>query len=160
MYIMRNYCIILSIFLSIVSRLFYNKFMKSISEGQCRQNWRFKSKKSGYSAGILIHFWVKNTDEKHRTKHKDFKARKILVKTNPNKNKKSPAETELLWCWRIPIFPSRRRRSILGTTELNFCVRNGNRWTLCVKHTNLFSVTYCHSISQTRLFVKELYELF
>ena len=39
-------------------------------------------------------------------------------------------------CWRIPIFPDRRQSSIFGTTELNFCVRNGNRWTLCVNHTN------------------------
>ena len=39
-------------------------------------------------------------------------------------------------CWRIPILPGRRQPSIVGTTELNFCVRNGNRWTLCVNHTN------------------------
>ena len=40
-------------------------------------------------------------------------------------------------CWQLPIFPGRRQPSIFGTTELNFCVRNGNRWTLCVKGTNL-----------------------
>ena len=39
-------------------------------------------------------------------------------------------------CWRIPIVPERRHSSIVGTTELNFCVRKGNRWTLCVKNTN------------------------
>ena len=39
-------------------------------------------------------------------------------------------------CWRIPIFPGRLQPSIFGTTELNFCVRNGNRWTLCVNLTN------------------------
>ena len=41
-----------------------------------------------------------------------------------------------LLCWRVPIFPGRFQPSIFGTTELNFCVRNGNRWTLCVNLTN------------------------
>ena len=36
-------------------------------------------------------------------------------------------------CWHWPIFPSRRQPSIFGTAELNFRVRNGNGWTLCVK---------------------------
>ena len=31
---------------------------------------------------------------------------------------------------RIPIFPSRHQLSIFGVCELNFCVRNGNRWIL------------------------------
>ena len=39
-------------------------------------------------------------------------------------------------CWRLPIFPGRCQPSIIGTTELNFCVRNGNRCTLCVINTN------------------------
>ena len=43
---------------------------------------------------------------------------------------------EPLLCWHLPIFPARRHASIVGTTELNFCVRNGNRWTLCVNLTN------------------------
>ena len=42
-------------------------------------------------------------------------------------------------CWHLPIFPGRRQPSIFGTTELNFCVRYGNRWTLSVLNTNLFS---------------------
>ena len=42
-----------------------------------------------------------------------------------------------LRCWRVLIFPGRLQPSIVSTTELNFCVRNGNRWTLCVNHTNL-----------------------
>ena len=39
-------------------------------------------------------------------------------------------------CWRRPIFPGRFQPSIFGAGELNFCVRNGNRWTLTVKITN------------------------
>ena len=42
--------------------------------------------------------------------------------------------------WHLPIFPGRRQPSIFGTTELNFCVRYGNRWTLSVINTNYFTV--------------------
>ena len=30
----------------------------------------------------------------------------------------------------LPIFPCRRQQSIFGAKELNFCVRDGNRWDL------------------------------
>ena len=50
--------------------------------------------------------------------------------------------TSVVSCWRIPIFPGRLQPSIFGTTELNFCVRNGNRWTLCVNLTNSASMCY------------------
>ena len=39
-------------------------------------------------------------------------------------------------CWHWPIFPARRQASIFGSAQLNFCVRNGYRWTLCDKNTN------------------------
>ena len=39
-------------------------------------------------------------------------------------------------CWRLPIFTGRFQPTIFGTTELNFCVRDGNRWTLSVIDTN------------------------
>ena len=41
-------------------------------------------------------------------------------------------------CWHLPIFTGRHQPTIFGTTELNFCVRDGNRWTLSVIDTNLF----------------------
>ena len=44
----------------------------------------------------------------------------------------------LTLCWHWAIFPCRFQQSIFATAELNFCVRNGNRWTLCVCNTNLF----------------------
>ena len=37
----------------------------------------------------------------------------------------------------LPIFPCSRPQSIFGANELNFCVRNGNRWTLAAINTNL-----------------------
>ena len=42
----------------------------------------------------------------------------------------------LAGCWPLPIFPIRRRISIVGTTQLNFRVRYGYRWTLCVCNTD------------------------
>ena len=39
-------------------------------------------------------------------------------------------------CWRLPIVPGRFQPSIVGTSELNCCVRDGNRCTLTVINTN------------------------
>ncbi len=36
----------------------------------------------------------------------------------------------------LPIFPGSRPPSIVGACELNFCVRDGNRWTLTAINTN------------------------
>ena len=33
-------------------------------------------------------------------------------------------------CRHLSIFPGRRQPSIFDVKELNFCVRNGNRWNL------------------------------
>ena len=38
----------------------------------------------------------------------------------------------------LPIFPVSRPTSIFGERELNFCVRDGNRWTLTPINTNCF----------------------
>ena len=44
-------------------------------------------------------------------------------------------------CWHQPIVPGRFQPSIVGTSELNFCVRYGNRWTLVVINTNYFAAS-------------------
>ena len=36
----------------------------------------------------------------------------------------------------LPIFPGRLQPSIVSRNELNYCVRNGNRWTLTLISTN------------------------
>ena len=36
----------------------------------------------------------------------------------------------------LPIFPASHPASIVGACELNFCVRDGNRWTLVAINTN------------------------
>ena len=38
----------------------------------------------------------------------------------------------------LPIFPGSHPPSIVGANELNFCVRDGNRWTLIAINTNSF----------------------
>ena len=55
----------------------------------------------------------------------------------PVPNEKIKAST-FLWrlVFALPIFPGSRPPSIVGTNELNFCVRDGNRWTLIVINTN------------------------
>ena len=42
----------------------------------------------------------------------------------------------------LPIFPGSRPPSIVGANELNFCVRDGNRWTLIAINTNYIN-TVC-----------------
>ena len=38
----------------------------------------------------------------------------------------------------LPIFTARHQATIVGVSELNFCVRDGNRWTLTTINTNCF----------------------
>ena len=48
----------------------------------------------------------------------------------------------------LPIFPASHPASIVGANELNFCVRDGNRWTLAAINTN-FVVAVRHFMSKT-----------
>ena len=43
-------------------------------------------------------------------------------------------------CWQKSIVPGRCQPSIVDVSELNFCVRDGNRWTLVTINTNLFLI--------------------
>ncbi len=54
----------------------------------------------------------------------------------------------------LPIFTARHQATIVGANELNFCVRDGNRWTLAAINTNLiqfFAVSHS-SLNITFLF--------
>ena len=42
----------------------------------------------------------------------------------------------------LPIFPGSHPPSIVGVHELNFCVRDGNRWTLMTINTNYINGFY------------------
>ena len=41
----------------------------------------------------------------------------------------------------LPIFTASRPATIVGADELNFCVRDGNRWTLIAINTNYSGYT-------------------
>ena len=47
----------------------------------------------------------------------------------------------------LPIFPASRPASIVGASELNFCVRDGNRWTLTAINTNCMSSSFLENIN-------------
>lgn len=46
----------------------------------------------------------------------------------------------------LPIFTSRFQLTILGTSELNYCVRNGNRWDLTVIVTDHMTGSVYHTV--------------
>ena len=54
----------------------------------------------------------------------------------------------------LPIFPGSHPPSIVGVHELNFCVRDGNRWTLMTINTNFFGWVF-----PIFIYVKELRSL-
>ena len=50
----------------------------------------------------------------------------------------------------LPIFPGSHPPSIVGAHELNFCVRDGNRWTLMTINTNyLMAFTIIFLVTHT-----------
>ena len=51
----------------------------------------------------------------------------------------------------LPIFPGSRPPSIVGVHELNFCVRDGNRWTLMTINTNSMWVALNHLYINTHM---------
>ena len=60
-----------------------------------------------------------------------------LSAAQPTK-KASPIGETFLFVLALPIFPASHPASIVGADELNFCVRDGNRWTLIAINTNSY----------------------
>ena len=46
----------------------------------------------------------------------------------------------------LPIFTARHQATIVGVSELNFCVRDGNRWTLTTINTNSHRMALHHPL--------------
>ena len=46
----------------------------------------------------------------------------------------------------LPIFTASHPATIVGVHELNFCVRDGNRWTLMTINTNSFGWDITHHL--------------
>ena len=58
-------------------------------------------------------------------------------RTTSNKTKKEPRLSSwFFFVLALPIFPGRLQPSIVGRSELNFRVRDGNGWTLALISTN------------------------
>ena len=56
--------------------------------------------------------------------------------------KRSHSLEWLLSMLALPIFPGRLQPSIVGRSELNFRVRDGNGWTLALISTNYIATTF------------------
>ena len=57
----------------------------------------------------------------------------------------------------LPIFPASRPASIVGGSVLNFCVRDGNRWTHTPINTNyIFRMKLRHYTAHTLLIKRSL----
>ena len=54
----------------------------------------------------------------------------------------NPQITRFAWCRHRLIFPGSFPPSIVSTDELNFCVRDGNRWILIVISTDSSAFTH------------------
>ena len=50
----------------------------------------------------------------------------------------------------LPIFTARHQATIVGVCELNFCVRDGNRWTLTTINTNSHRMALHHPLYEPR----------
>ena len=57
----------------------------------------------------------------------------------------------------LPIFPASHPASIVGADELNFCVRDGNRWTLIAINTNYILSPLQLSLSGELLYYTALF---
>ena len=63
----------------------------------------------------------------------------------------------------LPIFPCSHPQSIVGEGVLNFCVRDGNRWTHTPINTNLYSLRCLPSsyiVAHITVFVKNFFLVF
>ena len=58
----------------------------------------------------------------------------------------------------LPIFTASHPATIVGVHELNFCVRDGNRWTLMTINTNSVSEEFSSSYIKLSLFVDFCYQ--
>ena len=63
---------------------------------------------------------------------------------NQHLGKKKTAHFRVRCMLALPIFPGSRPPSIVGANELNFCVRDGNRWTLIAINTNSYGWVLTH----------------
>ena len=76
------------------------------------------------------------TSEYVNDKFSFLKKTTITLTEQCYKYKKNPRPVGQGFVFALLIFPSSRPLSIVSACELNFCVRDGNRWTLTAINTN------------------------
>ena len=54
------------------------------------------------------------------------------------RQRKKPTTFVVSFVFALPIFTASHPATIVGVHELNFCVRDGNRWTLMTINTNSY----------------------
>ena len=64
--------------------------------------------------------------------------------------KKTPPFLVEFIVFALPIFAASHPATIVGANELNFCVRDGNRWTLIAINTNSYGWVLTHLLSLKR----------
>ena len=74
----------------------------------------------------------------------------LTVRWTVKGREKPPHKREAVIMLALPIFPASHPASIVGANELNFCVRDGNRWTLAAINTN-FVVAVRHFMSKASM---------
>ena len=79
--------------------------------------------------------------------------------------KKEPLQIQRFRCWQKPIVPGRHQPSIVGASELNFRVRDGNGWTLAAINTNYHCTALLDSLviitqfsNKRKHFLKKIYK--
>ena len=67
--------------------------------------------------------------------------------------KKPRRLARLFYMLALPIFPASHPASIVGADELNFCVRDGNRWTLIAINTNYLLLSSSEPIGSVNFII-------
>ena len=65
------------------------------------------------------------------------------------RKEKAPSFQMELFVLALLIFTARHQATIVGANELNFCVRDGNRWTLIAINTNYVD-GFCPSLYMSK----------
>ena len=83
----------------------------------------------------IIH-GTRGTSRRHAPiSQNDYTTLESKSKSYSGKNKKTSTKVEV-FVFALPIFPGSHPPSIVGVHVLNFCVRDGNRWTHMTINTN------------------------
>ena len=67
---------------------------------------------------------------------------RVRLLSNASEYKKTAGGNHRRFVLALPIFPCSHPQSIVGANELNFCVRDGNRWTLIAINTNYMDKSF------------------